>query len=62
MFCHCQRRLTREGKQHLLAIEALLPKIPTAATLEQLMGYEGTAAALYYRSVITACASIVSSR
>jgi len=27
----------------------LLPKIPTAATLEQLMGYEGAAAALYYR-------------
>ncbi len=48
-FCRRQRRLTREGKQHLMAIEALLPKIPTAATLEQLMGYEGAAAALYYR-------------
>jgi CRISPR-associated protein Cas1 len=49
VFCRRQRRLTREGKQHTVAMEALLPKISTATSLEQLMGYEGTAAALYYR-------------
>jgi CRISPR-associated protein Cas1 len=49
VFCRRQRRLSREGKQRLVAMEALLPKIDAATTLEQLMGYEGTAAAMYYR-------------
>lgn len=48
-FCRRQRRLSRDGKQHAHAMEALLPKVPTATTLDQLMGYEGSAAALYYR-------------
>jgi CRISPR-associated protein Cas1 len=48
-FCRRQRRLTQEGKQRIAAMEALLPKLPMTGSIEQLMGYEGTAAALYYR-------------
>lgn len=44
-----QRRLSRDGKQHIRAMEASLPKIQTATALDQLMGYEGSAAAMYYR-------------
>jgi CRISPR-associated protein Cas1 len=48
-FCRRQRRLSRDSKQRSTAMEALLPKIATAVSIEQLMGYEGTAAATYYR-------------
>jgi CRISPR-associated protein Cas1 len=48
-FSRRQRRLSRDGKRQLTAIDALLPKVQSATSLDQLMGYEGTAAAMYYR-------------
>ena len=52
-FCRRQRRLRRDSTQHLRTMEALLPKLHTATTLDQLMGYEGSAAAAYYRVLRT---------
>ena len=48
-FCRRQRRLTRDGKRRLKRLEALLPDVRTAGSLQQLLGYEGAAAATYYQ-------------
>jgi len=52
-FSRRQRRLSRDGKRQLTAIDALLPKVQSATSLDQLMGYEGTAAAMYYPELFT---------
>ena len=52
-FCRRQRRLGRDAKRRMAAMEALLPKVQEAVNLNQLMGYEGTAAATYYREFRT---------
>ena len=48
-FCRRQRRLTHDGKRRLKSLEALLPKVRAASDLQQLLGYEGAAAAMYYQ-------------
>lgn len=48
-FCRRQRRLTRDGKRRLERLDALLPGVRAAGDLRRLMGYEGAAAAAYYR-------------
>lgn len=48
-FCQRQRRLTHEGKRRLKRLKALLPSVHAAGDLQQLLGYEGTAAAAYYQ-------------
>lgn len=44
-----QRRLREGGRSPVADLERVLVKVPTAQTLEQLNGYEGTAAAAYFR-------------
>ena len=47
--CRRQRRLTHDGKRRLKRLDTLLPSIHAADNIQQLLGYEGTAAATYYQ-------------
>lgn len=48
-FCRRQRRLTHDGKHRLKRLAALLPSVHAAGNMQQLLGYEGAAAATYYQ-------------
>lgn len=48
-FCRRQRRLTHDSKRLLKRLDALLPSVRAASDLQQLLGYEGAAAATYYQ-------------
>jgi CRISP-associated protein Cas1 len=43
-----QKRLREDGRSPLSELEATLPKIPTATSLDQLNGYEGIASKAYF--------------
>jgi CRISPR-associated protein Cas1 len=45
-----QRRLRNEGRSPVAELEAIVPRLAGAPSLESLNGYEGTASAAYFRS------------
>jgi CRISPR-associated protein Cas1 len=45
-----QRRLRGDGRSLLVELEAILPKLPAAASLDALNGFEGAASAAYFRA------------
>jgi CRISP-associated protein Cas1 len=45
-----QRRLREEGRSPVAELEAILPRVRPAQTLESLNGFEGAASAAYFRS------------
>lgn len=49
LFCRRQRRFERADQARLARIDGLLPQVATASSRAQVLGYEGTASALYFR-------------
>ena len=47
-FCRRQRRFEAADRQRLTSMENLVPRVAEATTREQIMGYEGTASAMYF--------------
>lgn len=49
VFCQRQRRLTPEAQLHLQTLIHVLQRIPAAARIDEVRGYEGAASAAYYK-------------